>query len=156
MYVPLHIWDQPAGRRNDDRNGENQDVIGTGSDVHTVGVGDMKPLLRDFRHPIAALVDLILVTQDIALCFHVLRASYVNVKALTQRRDQGFLDRGEHIAIAVNTIRIFDVHDFLLDRGQFVALHILQVQVFSQAKCLAINKENALTQSILYPVIVAE
>src|SRR6266516_446465 len=92
MYVPLHIWDQPAGRRNDDRNGENQDVIGTGSDVHTVGVGDMKPLLRDFRHPIAALVDLILVTQDLALCFHVLRACYVNVEALAQRRDQGFLD----------------------------------------------------------------
>src|SRR6266702_6741692 len=141
---------------NDYRAGQNQDVIGTRSDVHTIGIGYPEPLLRDLRYPVAALVDLILVIQDIALCFHVLSACYVHVEALAQRRDQGFLDRGEHIAIAVNAIRILDVHDLLLDGGQFVALHILKAQVLPYTEGLAINKEDALAQPILNPVVIAE
>src|SRR6266702_1329394 len=141
---------------NDYRAGQNQDVIGTRSDVHTIGIGYPEPLLRDFRHAVASLVDLIFVIQNIALCFHVLRACHVNVKALAQRRDQGFLDCGEYIAIAVNAIRILDVHDLLLDRGQFVALHILKAQVLPYTEGLAINKEDALAQPILNPVVIAE
>src|SRR5712691_5554762 len=58
--------------------------------------------------------------------------------------------------MAVNTIDVFDVHDLFLDGSQFVALHVLKAQVLSQAKCLAIDKKDTLTQGILNPVIIAE
>jgi hypothetical protein len=47
------------------------------------------------------------------------------------------------------------VHDLFLDGSQFVALHVLKSQVLSQAKCLAIDKKDALTQGILNPVIIS-
>src|SRR5712692_6835786 len=94
--------------------------------------------------------------QDIALHFHVLGTCDMHVEALAQWRDQRFLDRGEHISMAVNTIDVFDVHDLFLDGSQFVALHVLKSQVLSQAKCLAIDKKDALTQGILNPVIISK
>src|SRR6266496_876298 len=57
---------------NDHRNGENQDIIGARSDVYAVGIGYPEPFLRDFCYPVASLVNLIFVIQDIAFYLHVL------------------------------------------------------------------------------------
>ena len=65
----------------------------------------------------------------------------MNVETLAQWRDERFLDRSQHITLAVNTIHILDVHDLFLDGCQFIALRVLEAQVLSQAECLAIDKK---------------
>ena len=62
------------------------------------------------------LVDPIFMLHDIALYFHVFPTRDVHVEALVQWRNQCFLDRGEHIPIAVRTLgilysTIFQVED---------------------------------------------
>ena len=69
---------------DDDGNGENQDVIGTGDDVHTIGIGHRKLLLRDLRHFAATLVDLIFMINNRALGLHVLAARNMDFEALAQ------------------------------------------------------------------------
>src|SRR6266581_150774 len=141
---------------DDDRYGENQNVIGPRDNIHTICISHVEPLFRDLGHALASLVDLIFMIQNIAFNFHILSTGDMNVETLAKWRDQRFLDRGKHITFAVNAIGIFDAHDPFLDGQQFVALHVFKAQVLSQAKCLAIDKKDTLIQGILNPVIIAE
>jgi hypothetical protein len=62
------------------------------------------------------------------------------LEALGSWRDQYLFDRGQHIALAVDTIHIPDPHDPLLDRSQFIALRIFKAQVLSQTERFPINE----------------
>src|SRR5438045_8179342 len=96
---------------DDDRYGENQNIIGTRNYIHTIGIGLMKPFFGDLGHELASLVDLIFMIQNIAFNFHILSTGDMNVKTLAKRRDQYFLDCVKLITLAVYSIRILTVHN---------------------------------------------
>jgi len=54
---------------NGDGNCQDDDIILTGFDLHTIGIGQPEPALGDLSDLAAAIADSVLVVQDIA--FHL-------------------------------------------------------------------------------------
>ncbi len=60
----VHFFPLVVHHVNDSCSGEYQDVVGTGRDIHPVGVGNSEPLLGDLRHLVASIAYLIFMIQD--------------------------------------------------------------------------------------------
>lgn len=77
QYVLLSFSDHHIDH---DRDGENEDIISTGNDIHAIRIGNEEPLLRDYCSLVAALVDFIFMIYDVALHFHVLTTGSVRTE----------------------------------------------------------------------------
>jgi hypothetical protein len=72
---------------------EDQDIVLAGIDLHTIGVAQPEPLLRDLGDPVAALLDAIVVVEDVALHLEVRAAPQAERPALAEGVTSAFLIR---------------------------------------------------------------
>ena len=90
-----------------DHDRQDENIILTGFDIHTVGIRQAEPFLRDFGDLVSALLDLILIVKDVALHIQVGTTFDYHIPFVTQWGDQRLLDYGHLFAL-----RVFDFHRF--------------------------------------------
>ncbi|HRV94819.1 MAG TPA: hypothetical protein P5526_21850, partial [Anaerolineae bacterium] len=77
---------------DDDGYRQQEDVILARLDLYAVAVTNTEPLLGHLGDLISTFTDFVLMVQDVALNLQVRAISYLHHPAVTQRRDQGFLN----------------------------------------------------------------
>jgi hypothetical protein len=139
------------------RDSQDDNIVLTGFDQNTIGVGQPEPAFGHLGDLIIALADGVLVVEDIALHLQIRAVAHLDRPAIAQWGDQRLLDRGKGFAFGT-----FDGHGVpdgqqpLLDLAQLGAVHILEEERVAHAQHLAVDLEGAAAVLILDPEIVAE
>src|SRR5271169_4029075 len=128
-----------------------------GGDLDTVGVSDPEPLLRYLCRFGAAVLDRVLVVEDVALHLEVRTIGHLHGPAVAQRRDQSLLDRGDPVPVPVFDLhRVADMEHVLLDLHQFRAMGVLEDQCLAQPQGFAVHLVDPLAPVVLDPVVIAD
>src|SRR5215471_20627510 len=125
--------------------GQDQDVVLTGGHLDPVGVPDPEPplgYLGDLR-PVA--LDGVLVVDKVALGAQVRAVFDVDHPPFPQRRDHGFVDHGDAVAVGpLDLHAVPDVQHFFLDLDQFAPVHVLEQDGLAEPQRLAVEPEHVL------------
>src|SRR5205814_1039298 len=106
---------------------QDEDIVLSGLDLHTVGIAHPEPLLGNLSHLLPALTDRVLMVENIALHFQVGPAFDLDRPAFAHGCDQGLLDYGHVISSrALDFHAVLDAQYALLDLGQFLAAAVFE------------------------------
>ncbi len=82
-----------------DRDGQDENIILTGIDLHAVGIRQAEPFLRDFGDFVPTLFDRIFMVEKIALHIQVGTTFDFDIPFVAQRGDERLLDHGHLFAM---------------------------------------------------------
>src|SRR5439155_7360339 len=138
-------------------DGQHQRGVLPGGDLDPVGVSDPEPLLGHLGHRGPAVLDGVLVVDDIALDVQVRAVRHLDGPPVAQRGDQRLLYRRDGVPA-----RVLDLHRVpypghaLLDLQQLPAVAIFEDQRLADPQGLAVDLEDPLALVVLDPVVVAD
>src|SRR5690349_3382520 len=139
-----------------DGRSEYQGLVLTGRDVDPVRVANAEPALGDLGDLVAVALDLVLMVDDVALGVQLAAVREVDGEAIPQRRDQGLLDGGDRLAVALELHRVADAQLLLLDLQQLVAGRRLEHERAAQPQRLAVDLERVPVVLGVDPEVVAD
>ena len=91
-----------------DRDGKDENIVLPILDLHSIGVGQAEPLLRNFSNLGPSLLHRILMVKDISLHIEIGSVMDLHIPLIPEGSDERLLDRGNVLAV-----RILDHHRIL-------------------------------------------
>src|SRR4051812_535347 len=149
LIVPM------ADHVDHDGTGEDQNVVFTFDNVHTIGIGPGKPALRDLCHlPITA-SEFVAVISKVPFGFKILGTGNVDRESAMEKADQFLFHDREQIAVTVDLVGRSPGEKLLANESQFLARHGLEGEFVAKAKGFSIDKKCVLSVCCFNGEIVA-
>jgi hypothetical protein len=134
---------------------EDERIVLFGVDIHRVCVGDAEPTLAHVCHLAVRSPEDVLVIEEVARGFEIVRAGNVDAEPRAREREQPLLDDRDRFAAAVDFVLRSDAEDLLPDVEQLGAVHVLERQVVAEAEDLAVDEVHVLAIGVLDREVVA-
>src|SRR5215213_5968898 len=139
-----------------DRDGQDEGVVLAGGDRHPVAFADPEPAFGDVGDRDAVVGDLVLVIQDVALCFQRIAPGQLDGEPVAQRGDDRLLDRGDLVAAVLDGHGVAGPQQPLLQLHQLVAVPVLDEDGVAHPQDLGVDMEDPLALVVLDPEVVPD
>src|SRR5687768_8972204 len=138
-----------------DGAGEDQHVVLPLVDVDAVRVAQPEPLLAHPRNLPAAALEGVLVVEEVARSFEVVRAGNVDGELVAEEREQMLLHHRDRPPVADDLVLWAEAEELLVDDGQLVLVHVLERELVAEAEDLAVDVERVPAGLVLDGEVVA-
>src|SRR5579871_3426873 len=130
-----------ASHIDDDRAGQQQDVVFSVSSLNSVRIRPAEPFFGDPGHSAGASLEGVLVVPKVPFSDQIIWSGDIHRKGTVKEGEQILRDDGSQFARPVNFVRWAPGKEFLFDVRQLALLHILERKLIPQGKYLAIDQE---------------